>query len=151
MSFRHPCHLPEHRAHPPPSPPPYPRRITIHRYPNFRFETIPDGVEHENPVSADRFMEVMEGIDTVSRPLFREMMISGSLSSRSVRPVTVMILDAFFSFGLDVAIETSIPVVFFETVSPCFLWTCCLNLPTLIEAGEVPFQGVYSLNYSVAS
>ncbi|XP_023771090.1 7-deoxyloganetic acid glucosyltransferase [Lactuca sativa] len=113
----------------------------FNRYPNFRFETIPDGVEHEKPVSADRFMEVMEGIDTVSRPLFREMMVSGSLSSRSVRPVTVMILDAFLSFGLDVALETSIPVVFFETVSPCFLWTSCFNLPTLIEAGDVPFQG----------
>ncbi|KAI3517398.1 hypothetical protein L1887_16612 [Cichorium endivia] len=110
-------------------------------YPNFRFETVPDGVEHEKPVSGDRFMEVMQAVDTVSRPLFREMMISGCLSSRSERPVTVMIPDACFSFAVDIAKETSTPVVCFETVSPCCLWTSYLNLPTLIEAGDVPFKG----------
>ncbi|KAL7588850.1 hypothetical protein Lser_V15G36172 [Lactuca serriola] len=110
-------------------------------YPNFRFETIPDGVEHEKPVSGDRFMEVMEAVDTVSRPLFREMMVSGSLSSKSERPVTVMIPDACFSFAVDIALETSTPVVVFDTVSPCCLWTSYLNLPTLIQAGDVPFKG----------
>lgn len=109
----------------------------FNRYPNFRFETIPDGVEHEKPVSGDRFMEVMESVDAVTKPLFREMMVSGKLSRRSERPVTMMIPDGCFSFAVEVAIETSIPVVCFDTVSPCCLWTSYLNLPTLIEAGDV--------------
>ncbi|KAI3734917.1 hypothetical protein L6452_14399 [Arctium lappa] len=114
------------------------------RYPNFRFQTIPDGLEHENPVSGDWFMEVMSAVDAVSKPVFREMMSSGSLSSNSERPLTEMIPDACFSFAVDVATETSTPVVCFETISPCCLWTCYLNLPTLIQAGDIPFKGAYS-------
>ncbi|KAJ0901204.1 putative 7-deoxyloganetin glucosyltransferase [Helianthus annuus] len=111
------------------------------RYPNFKFETVPDGLEHEKPVSGDGFMEVMAAVDAVSKPLFREMMVSGKLSRKSDRPVTVMIPDACFSFAVDIAIEASVPVICFETVSPCCLWTSYLNLPTLIEAGDVPFKG----------
>ncbi|KAI3731121.1 hypothetical protein L1987_62304 [Smallanthus sonchifolius] len=113
----------------------------FNRYPNFRFQTIPDGVEHEKPVSGDRFMEVMDAVDVVTKPLFREMMVSGGLSRKSERPVTVMIPDACFSFAVDIAIEASIPVIYFETIGPGALWTSHLNLPTLIEAGDVPFKG----------
>ncbi|GKD72038.1 hypothetical protein Tco_1330320, partial [Tanacetum coccineum] len=82
-------------------------------------------------------MEVMDAVDAVSKPVFREMMVSGRFSRSSERPVTVMIPDACFSFVVDIAKETSIPVICFETVSPCCLWTSYLNLPTLIEAGDV--------------
>ncbi|GJU06751.1 hypothetical protein Tco_1123181 [Tanacetum coccineum] len=71
-------------------------------YPNFRFETIPDGLVHENPVSGDRFEEVMEAVNGV---------------------------------------ETSTPVVSFETISPSCLWTSCFNLRALIESGHVPLKG----------
>ncbi|KAJ9553539.1 hypothetical protein OSB04_017584 [Centaurea solstitialis] len=111
------------------------------RYPNFKFETVPDGLEHERPVSGDGFMEVMSAVDDVSKPIFREMMVSGSLSRKSERPVTVMIPDACFSFAVDIGVEASVPVICFETVSPCCLWSCYLNLPTLIEAGDIPFKG----------
>ncbi|KAI3817786.1 hypothetical protein L1987_11584 [Smallanthus sonchifolius] len=113
----------------------------FNRYPNFRFQTIPDGVEHEKPVSGDRFMEVMAAVDEVTKPLFREMMVSGRLSRKSERPVTVMIPDAYFSFAVDIGIEASIPVICLETISPCCLWTSYLNFPTLVEAGDVPFKG----------
>lgn len=83
----------------------------------------------------------MEAAYAVSQPIFREMMVSGSLSRRSERPVTVMIPDACFSFAVDVGLETSTPVICFDTVSPCCLWSSYLNLPTLIEAGDVPFKG----------
>ncbi|XP_024963213.1 7-deoxyloganetic acid glucosyltransferase-like [Cynara cardunculus var. scolymus] len=113
----------------------------FNRYPNFRFETIPDGLEHENPVSGDRFEEVMDAINAVSKPLFQEMMVSGHLSSKSERPVTVIIPDGVFNFAVEIGLELSIPVISFETISPCSLWTSNLNLPALIEAGEVPFKG----------
>ncbi|GJR00609.1 7-deoxyloganetic acid glucosyltransferase-like protein [Tanacetum coccineum] len=119
------------------------------RYPNFQFETIPDGVEHEKPVSGDKFMEVMDAVDAVSKPVFREMMVSGRFSRSSERPVTVMIPDACFSFAVDIAKETSIPVVCFETLSPCCLWTSYLNLPTLLEAGDVKGDDLDQLITSV--
>ncbi|MFS7961278.1 putative 7-deoxyloganetin glucosyltransferase [Helianthus anomalus] len=61
----------------------------FNRYPNFRFQTIPDGLEHDKPVSKDRFMEVMDAVDVVTKPFLREMMVSGRLSRKSERPVTV--------------------------------------------------------------
>lgn len=114
----------------------------FNRYPNFQFETIPDGLEHENPISGDCFMEMMDAVEAVSVPIFREMMVSGRMSRRSELPVTVMIPDGCFSFAVEIGIETSTPVISFETISPCSLWTSYLNLPTLIEAGDVPFKGV---------
>ncbi|KAM0008985.1 putative 7-deoxyloganetin glucosyltransferase [Helianthus debilis subsp. tardiflorus] len=111
------------------------------RYPNFKFETIPDGLEHEKPVSGDRFMEVMDAVDVVTKPLLREMMVSGRLSGKSEQPVTVMIPDACFPFAVDIAREALVPVIYFETIGPAALWTSHLNLPTLIETGDVPFEG----------
>ncbi|XP_076900732.1 7-deoxyloganetic acid glucosyltransferase-like [Bidens hawaiensis] len=110
-------------------------------YPDFKFQTVPDGVEHETPVHRDQFMEVMASVDKVTKPLFREMIVSGELSRKSEWPVTVMIPDASFPFAVDIAIEASIPVICFDTLSPCCVWTSYLNLPTLIEAGDVPFKG----------
>lgn len=86
-------------------------------------------------------MEVMDAVDRVSKPLLREMMVSGKWSRDSEGPVTVMIPDACFSFAVDVAVEAGVEVVCFETVSPCCMWTSYLNLPTLIDAGDVPFKG----------
>ncbi|GJW64700.1 7-deoxyloganetic acid glucosyltransferase-like protein [Tanacetum coccineum] len=110
-------------------------------YPNFQFETIPDGLKHENPVSVDKFEEMMKAVNAAGKPLFREMMVSGKLSRSSKRPVTVMILDACFDFAVEVCAETSIPVFCFQTASPCCLWTSSFNLSNLIKAGVVPFKG----------
>lgn len=110
------------------------------RYTNFRFETISDGLPDDHPRSGERFLEILEGFRTVTEPVFREMMVSGCFSSKSGFPVTVIIPDGSFSFALDVAEEIEIPLIYFETVSPCALWTY-LCLPKLIQAGEVPFNG----------
>lgn len=81
---------------------------------------------------------------TFTKPLFQEMMVSGSLSKRSKRPVTMIIPDGLLSFAVEIGIETSTPVICFETISPCCLWTSYFNLENLIEAGNVPFKGAYS-------
>lgn len=119
------------------------------RYSNFRFETISDGLPDDHPRSTERFVEVFEGLKNVTERVFKEMMVSGCFSSKSECPVTVIIPDGSFSFALDVAQEIGIPLVYFETVSPCALWTY-LCLPKLIEAGEVPFTGELTLVLSLA-
>ncbi|KAL4576242.1 hypothetical protein LXL04_012333 [Taraxacum kok-saghyz] len=110
------------------------------RYSIFRFETISDGLPDDHPRSGDRFLDILEGFRTVTEPAFREMMVSGCFNSKSAFPVTLIIPDGSFSFALDVAEEIEIPLIYFETVSPCALWTY-LCLPKLIQAGEVPFDG----------
>ncbi|GKC70288.1 7-deoxyloganetic acid glucosyltransferase-like protein [Tanacetum coccineum] len=73
-------------------------------YPNFQFEIIPDGLELENPASIDTLDEMLDAVSAAAKPLFREMMIiPGRWSRSSERPVTMMIVDAFFNFAVEVA------------------------------------------------
>ncbi|KAK1414384.1 hypothetical protein QVD17_30128 [Tagetes erecta] len=109
------------------------------RYLNFRFETISDGLPDDHPRTGDRVLELFEGLKAVTEPVFREMMVSGCFSSKSDAPVTVIIPDGVYPFVLDVAEEVKIPVIYFETISPCALWTY-LCLPNMVAAGEVPFK-----------
>ncbi|MFS7961316.1 putative 7-deoxyloganetin glucosyltransferase [Helianthus anomalus] len=93
------------------------------RYPNFRFD-------YSRPFLIDLSMRI-RSLETGS----------WKLSRKADRPVTVMIPDACFSFAVDIAIESSIPVICFETIGPGALWTSYLNPPTLIEAGDFPLKG----------
>nr|AFK79038.1 glycosyltransferase UGT6 [Bupleurum chinense] len=108
------------------------------KYPDFRFETIPDGLSEDHPRTGDKFLDITHGIEKVMKPLFREMLSSGKLSSKSSKPVSLVIADGFYNFGVGIAKEAGIPLVYFDTISPCAVWTF-FSLPTLIKLGEVPF------------
>ncbi|KAK3031049.1 hypothetical protein RJ639_035080 [Escallonia herrerae] len=116
------------------------------RYHNFRFQTISDGLPEDNPRSGEQVMEIFGAIDAVTRPLFREMMISGALSSSGV---TCIVADGIFDFAVGVAKEIGVPLIYFDTISPCGLWTY-LCVPKLIEAGDLPFEA-WLLTFSSAN
>ncbi|KAE9465249.1 hypothetical protein C3L33_02843, partial [Rhododendron williamsianum] len=106
-------------------------------YPQFRFQTISDGLPDDHPRSIDRLGDLLNGLWTVTNPNFKELLNSGGGDRR---PVTCVIADGALTFALDVAEEVGIPLIYFETISPCGLWTYfCVH--KLIEAGEIPFQG----------
>ncbi|CAK9164453.1 unnamed protein product [Ilex paraguariensis] len=84
--------------------------------------------------------EMVDGMEAVTYPIFTEMVTSGNLSSKSEQPVTCIIADGLFSFAGGVAQQIGIPLIYFETISPCGLWIH-LCVPKLIEAGELPFKG----------
>ncbi|XP_052182464.1 7-deoxyloganetic acid glucosyl transferase-like [Diospyros lotus] len=109
-------------------------------YRKLHFDTISDGLPDDHPRSADRLTDLVHGLESVTKPRFREMLAYGRLSSGSERPVTCIIADGALNFALDVAEEFKIPLIHFDTISPCGLWTY-LCLPKLIDAGELPFQG----------
>ncbi|KAH7853653.1 hypothetical protein Vadar_005138 [Vaccinium darrowii] len=111
------------------------------KYPQFRFETISDGLAEDNPRTADRFMELIDGMEAVTKPLFREMMVNGGcLSSSSEKPVTCIITDGPMSFVFAVTEEVGIPLIYFDTISPSALWTY-FCFPKLIDACEIPITG----------
>ncbi|CAK9164452.1 unnamed protein product [Ilex paraguariensis] len=110
------------------------------RYPKFRFRAIGDGLSEDHPRSGDQFMELVDGMEAVTYPLFTEMVTSGDLSSKSEQPATCIIADGFFSFAGGVAQQIGIPLIYFDTLSPCAIWIQ-LCLPKLIEAGEFAFKG----------
>ncbi|XP_059298654.1 7-deoxyloganetic acid glucosyltransferase-like [Lycium ferocissimum] len=115
-------------------------QIRFEKYPNFKFVTIPDGLPEDNPRNGEQVGKLIEGVEEVSNPLLREMVACGSLGPNSEKPITCLIVDGIFTFAVDVAKEVGIPLLYFDTISPCGLWTY-LAVPKLIEAGEIPFKG----------
>lgn len=112
-------------------------QIRFKKYTNFKFVTVPDGLPEDNPRNGDQIRRIMEGIEEVSSPLFREMV---TCASTTEKPLTCLIVDGIFTFALDIAQEAGIPLLYFDTISPCGLWTY-LAVPKLIDAGEIPFKG----------
>lgn len=107
------------------------------RYPTLRFATVSDGLSEDNPRTGDQLLVLLNSMETVSKPVFKEIVNSGSRDDES--PLTCIIVDGAFFYAVDIAEEIGIPLLFFDTISPCSLWTL-LSLPKMIEAGEFPFQ-----------
>lgn len=107
---------------------------------SFRFETVPDGLPEENPRTGEQLGELLDSMEAVSLPIFREIVRSGVLGSDTESPLTCIIADGAFSFAVDVAGEFGVPLMYFDTISPCGLWSfLCAN--KLIESGDFPFKG----------
>lgn len=110
------------------------------QYPGFNFETVPDGLPEDHPRTGDKFIDIANGMEEVVKPLFKDMLTNGKLSFKSSKPVSFIIADGFYSFANDIAKGAGIPLLYFDTISPCSLWTF-FCLPRLIESGELPFKG----------
>ncbi|XP_047313411.1 7-deoxyloganetic acid glucosyltransferase-like [Impatiens glandulifera] len=106
------------------------------KYPTFQFATVPDGLPEENPRSGDRFMEIFDGLEKMATPLLKKMLAPGGMS----KDVNCLIADGILNFAYDVADEVGVPVIYFDTISPCGLWAY-LCLQKLIDSAEVPFKG----------
>lgn len=111
------------------------------KYPNFRFQTLPDGLPEDNPRTGDQILNLLQSMEAVAMPIFREMLTS------SDTPVTCLIADGVFTFAAHVASQIAVPLLYFDTISPCGLWSL-LCLPRLIQAGEVPFGGLSTTLFS---
>ncbi|KMS96380.1 hypothetical protein BVRB_9g225560 [Beta vulgaris subsp. vulgaris] len=123
------------------------RRLMLHAnaasrfesYPGFSLRTFSDGLPEDHPRGSDKFGEMVDAVEAVSRPLLREMLVTDRANSPQEIPITCIIPDGSYNFALDVGKEVGIPVIYFDTISPSCLWVY-LCLPKLIEDGEVPFQ-----------
>lgn len=116
------------------------------RYPNLRFATVADGLPEDNPRTGDQLLVLLNSMEAVSKPVFKEIVNSGSRDDEF--PLTCIIVDGAFFYAADIAQEIGIPLLFFDTISPCSLWTL-LSLPNMIKAGDFPFPGILSLFYFI--
>ncbi|PON56498.1 UDP-glucuronosyl/UDP-glucosyltransferase [Parasponia andersonii] len=121
------------------------------KYPGFLFRTISDGLEEDHPRTGDRFMEVVYSLNDKTKPILREMLVSGKLGSADTPLVTYIISDGIFGgFTIDVAEELGIPIIHFRTVAAC----CFLSyffFPDLIESGELPIRGKEDMDRLIKS
>ncbi|KAL3341929.1 hypothetical protein AABB24_026111, partial [Solanum stoloniferum] len=105
------------------------------QYPGFRFLTISDGLPDDHPRSVEQFGDIISSLQTMAEPFLKQM-----LSALVKEPVTCVILDGLFYYGVDIGNEMGVPVITFDTISPSCFWIY-LCLPKLIEAGVLPFKG----------
>ncbi|KAL9224610.1 hypothetical protein vseg_000629 [Gypsophila vaccaria] len=115
--------------------------------PRFSFHTFADGLPTDHPRGGEKFLEMLKAAKSVGELVLREM--TASVNSSNVAAVDTMqtlkpslssiIADGLFDFAVDVGSESGIPVLYFDTISPCCLWVY-MCLPRLIERGEVPIK-----------
>ncbi|KAF3445096.1 hypothetical protein FNV43_RR14789 [Rhamnella rubrinervis] len=114
--------------------------------PDFKFETIPDGLP---PSDADSTQDIPSLCDNITKnimlPPFRDLLrklnerAATSSTCSNVPPVTCILSDGYMPFTVLAADEFAIPVVWFVTLSACsFLGF--LHYPALIEKGLAPLK-----------
>ncbi|XVE96984.1 hypothetical protein REPUB_Repub02eG0271300 [Reevesia pubescens] len=113
---------------------------TSTRFPTLRFKSLSDGLPEDHPRNLLRFIDLVYSIKSVTKPLFRNLLISLS-HKPDMPPVSCIIADGIMSFAIDVAEELQIrKVIIFRTISCCCLWSY-FCAPKHIEQGELPFSG----------
>ncbi|XP_031279001.1 7-deoxyloganetic acid glucosyltransferase-like [Pistacia vera] len=108
------------------------------RFPKFQFRSIPDGLTPDHPRFGLYFIDLFCSTRAVSKPAFRELLISFKEEKGPFQLPTCIIADGIMCFAIDVAEEFEIPTITFRTFSAHCVWTY-LHLSKLIEEGEVPF------------
>ncbi|KAA8518969.1 hypothetical protein F0562_016257 [Nyssa sinensis] len=112
------------------------------RFPRLRFMSIPDGLPPEHPriFSGRLAPDWLFSTRSVSKPKFKDLVISLSQETGRWSPPTCIIADGIMSSAIDVAEELEIPVITFRTYNAGSTWIN-FHITKLIEKGEIPFQG----------
>lgn len=113
---------------------------SVEGLPDFRFETIPDGLPLP-PSDFDATQDVPSLCDSTRKNClapFKELLTKLN-SSSEVPPVTCVISDGVMSFGIKAAEEFSIPQVQFWTASACSFMGY-LHFSELTRRGFVPYK-----------
>ena len=110
--------------------------------PDFRFETIPDGLP---PSDRDASQDIPALCDSTRKTFLTPFkgLLAKIKSSPEVPPVTCIISDGVMSFAIKAAKELGIPGFQLWTASACGFMTY-LSYRELIERGIVPFKGTSS-------
>ncbi|KAF7123753.1 hypothetical protein RHSIM_Rhsim12G0005100 [Rhododendron simsii] len=91
--------------------------------PDFRFETIPDGLPPWDPNTPQDVLSLRESIrKNALEPPFLNLVSKlndSSASGLDVPPVTCIVSDGFMSFTITAGEDLGIPVILFYTLSAC--------------------------------
>ncbi|KAF6134072.1 hypothetical protein GIB67_005082 [Kingdonia uniflora] len=108
--------------------------------PDFRFETIPDGLPPSDPDATQDIPSLCISTSKNCLVPFRSLIAKlNNSSSFSVPPVTSIVSDGVMSFTLQVAEELGIPEILLWTSSFCG-FVGYLHYPQLMERGLTPFK-----------
>jgi len=118
--------------------------------PNFRFETIPDGLP---PLDDDDNGDVTQHIPSLCDSIrknflqpFRDLLarLNHSATEGLIPPVTCLVSDGGMTFTIEAAHELGVPNVLFWPASAC-CFLSIINFPALVEKGLTPLKGTINL------
>ncbi|KAL9272767.1 7-deoxyloganetic acid glucosyltransferase-like protein [Drosera capensis] len=112
-------------------------------YPGFRIEAVYDGLEPTDPIrsmSIENQIDLFRSLNSITKPLFKQMLASEALTSGDRSPLTCIIADGFLEFVTDVAEDFKVPLINFHVLNVATIWSM-LCFPDLLDAGLIPFQG----------
>ena len=109
--------------------------------PDFRFETIPDGLPPSDINASQDIPSLCESIMNNFLAPFSDLLVKLNNSTSNNPPVTCIVSDAGMVFTITAAQEFKIPIVMFFPISACSVMGI-LQLPTLKDKGIVPLKGV---------
>ncbi|XP_058194055.1 7-deoxyloganetin glucosyltransferase-like [Rhododendron vialii] len=108
--------------------------------PDFRFETIPDGLPPSDANSTQDIPSLCESIRENALELFLSLVSNlNDTSALDVPPVTCIVSDGFMSFTITAGEELGIPVVVFFTLSACGFMGF-YQFRNLLERGLTPLK-----------
>ncbi|XP_008229741.1 PREDICTED: 7-deoxyloganetin glucosyltransferase-like [Prunus mume] len=112
--------------------------------PDFRFETIPDGLPAGSDQDATQDVSLVA--DSIRNKLlapFRDLLMKlddRSTSNSDINPpVTCVVSDGFMPFTTTAAEEIGVPVVLLFTIAACSFMGC-KQFPALVEKGLAPLK-----------
>jgi hypothetical protein len=108
--------------------------------PDFRFETISDGLSPDYDATKD-IPALGDSTRKNCLAPFKELVLKLNSTSEAP-PITCIVSDGLTGFGREVAKELSIPVVQFWTASACG-FMAYLNFSELVKRDVIPFKGMY--------
>ncbi|KAF9618893.1 hypothetical protein IFM89_002888 [Coptis chinensis] len=123
-------------------------RDSLKGLPNFRFETIPDGLP---PTDVNATQDVQALCDSIDKnllvPFLSLIAKLNEASTFSEDPlVSCIVADTFMTFTLEAAEKLSIPGVILWPMSASVLW-CCLRSDLLVEKILIPPEGERTNGY----
>ncbi|XP_062027183.1 7-deoxyloganetin glucosyltransferase-like [Rosa rugosa] len=111
------------------------RPNSLDRFPDFRFETIPDGLPSSDEKESQDITLLLNSIRKHFLAPFRNLL--NKLNGNMNLPVTSIVSDGFLTFTITVAKELGIPIAQFFTVAAAGFMSFKV-IPTLVEKGFAP-------------
>ncbi|KAM5580260.1 7-deoxyloganetin glucosyltransferase-like [Rosa sericea] len=110
---------------------------SLDRFPDFRFETIPDGLPSSDEKESQDINLLLNSVRKHFLAPFRNLL--NKLNGNMNLPVTSIVSDGFLTFTITVAKELGIPIAQFFTLAAVGFMSFKI-FPTLVEKGFAPLK-----------
>ncbi|KAB1219569.1 UDP-glycosyltransferase 85A2 [Morella rubra] len=117
--------------------------------PDFRFESIPDGLPPSDINSPQDCASLCDSIMKNFLAPFSDLLVklnTPTSDSTSTPPVTCIISDGFMAFTITAARELGIPIVMLFTIAACSVMAC-MQIRPLMDRGLTPLKSYLTNGY----